>query len=249
MAETTGISWTHHTWNPWVGCHKVSPGCAHCYMFRGAKQYGIDPLRVRRTTTVWDAPARWQRKAAKLGINRCVFVCSQSDFFLSLVDPWRPDAWAVMRSCPNLYFQILTKRPERIAGHLPPDWGVGYPNVWLGVSVENARFKWRMDVLREISARLRFISAEPLLADLGEVDLTCFGWVIAGGESGPIRRPIPPAAPRHLRDQCVRAGVPFFFKQESALQPGTNPALDGVVWHQFPPPFEAQSLRPTMPPF
>src|SRR4051812_23856723 len=153
---------TDHTWNPWRGCTKVSPGCAHCYMFRQQRQYGNDPAVVVRTKT-WRDPLKWQKQAQAAGRVDLVFTASWSDWFHEDADAWRPEAWELVRRCPNLVFQLLTKRPERIADHLPPDWGGGYPNAWLGVSVESNDYVWRADVLRGVPARLRWVCAEPLL--------------------------------------------------------------------------------------
>src|SRR5437868_587512 len=112
MGTETGISWTEHTWNPWRGCTKVSPGCANCYMFREQRRYGRDPTQVVRTKT-WNDPIKWNRQAAEAGRKDLVFTCSWSDFFHEGADEWRDEAWAVIRSCPNLIFQILTKRADR----------------------------------------------------------------------------------------------------------------------------------------
>lgn len=171
MGESTAIEWTDATWNPWRGCEKVSPGCAHCYMFRDQRRYGRDPsVVVRAADKTFYAPQKWGGKAAQIrsGMARRmrVFTCSWSDWFHEDADPWREEAWAIVRDCPEFDFQILTKRPERIADHLPSDWGAGYPNAWLGVSIENRRFVDRADLLREVPAAVRFISAEPLLGPL-----------------------------------------------------------------------------------
>ena len=112
---------THYTWNPWRGCTKISPGCQHCYMFRDQRRYGRDPSVVVRTKT-WRDPLRWQKKAEAAGRTDLVFTCSWSDWFHEDADPWRDEAWGVVCGCPNLTFQILTKRPARILGHLPADW-------------------------------------------------------------------------------------------------------------------------------
>jgi protein gp37 len=185
VSDRTIIAWTEHTWNPWRGCDKVSPGCAHCYMFTGQRRWGADPEIVVRTSK-WGDPPKWERTAAAAGRRELVFTCSWSDWFHQTADPWRDEAWGVIRRCPHLHFQILTKRPERIAAHLPDDWGSGgYPNVWLGVSIENDRYVGRADVLRTVPAVVRFISAEPLLGPLPSLDLTGIDWLIVGGESGP----------------------------------------------------------------
>src|SRR3954467_13177575 len=138
------VAVTHYTWNPWRGCTKVSPGCKNCYMFRDQRRYGRDPSQVVRTKT-WREAVRWQKKAEAAGRTDLVFTCSWSDWFHADADAWRPEAWEVVRRCPNLTFQILTKRPERIREHLPADWGAGYENVWLGVSVERNDYVGRAD--------------------------------------------------------------------------------------------------------
>jgi protein gp37 len=132
MGETTGIAWADRTWNPWHGCLKVSPGCKLCYMYREKKQYGQNPMLVQRSKTKFNEPLKWN--------SGRVFTCSWSDFFIEEADAWRPEAWEIIRKTPQLTYQILTKRPERIAAHLPADWGDGYSNVWLGVSVESQKY-------------------------------------------------------------------------------------------------------------
>ena len=188
VSQTTGISWTDRTWNPWEGCSKISIGCANCYMFADLIRFGRDPNQPHRTKT-WGDPIKWNRQAENSAPSR-VFTCSLSDWFHEGADQWRAEAWEVIRRCPNLQFQVLTKRPLRIADHLPADWGDGYPNVWLGVSIENNDYVWRADVLRKIPAHVRFIGAEPLLGPLPDLDLRGFHWLIAGGESGPGYRPM-----------------------------------------------------------
>lgn len=228
MGETTGIEWTSRTWNPWRGCTMVSPGCAHCYMFTEQRRYGRDPSVVVRTKT-WGDPAKWQRQAEADGRTEMVFTCSWSDWFHEDADPWRHEAWAIVRACPNLHFQILTKRADRIADHLPTDWGTGYPNAWLGVSVENRKHGLpRVGLLREIPAAIRFLSIEPLLEDLGRFDLRGIHWVIVGGESGAGARPFDVAWARRIRDACAAAGVPLFLKQLGAnVQAGYE---DAAAW-------------------
>ncbi len=136
MATSSPIEWTDATWNPWMGCEKVSPGCAHCYMYREQRQYGHDPSALRRSRTKFQEPLRWMAP-------RLVFTCSSSEWFHPGADEWRPEAWEIIRETPHLTYQVLTKRPELNAERLPDDWGDGYSNVWLGVSVENSRFTWR----------------------------------------------------------------------------------------------------------
>jgi protein gp37 len=224
---------TSFTWNPWRGCTRISPGCVNCYMFRDQLRYGRDPSVVVRTKT-WGDPLRWQKKAEAAGRTDLVFTCSWSDWFHADADAWRPEAWAVVRKCPNLVFQVLTKRPERIAAHLPPDWGEGYANVWLGVSVERNDYVWRADVLRAVPARTRWVCAEPLLGPLPGLNLEGIDWLVVGGESGPDWRPMDLRWVRELRDRCRSAGVAFYFKQSNGPYPGTSPRLDGRLYQEMP---------------
>lgn len=240
MTEQTGIQWTDSTWNPWHGCAKVSPGCDHCYMFREKRQYGQDPEKVVRSKTTFDSPLHWVTRPGEV---RLVFTCSWSDWFIKDADPWRDEAWAIIKQTPHLTYQILTKRPARIARHLPADWGDGYPNVWLGVSVENQKYAdSRIPVLLNVPAQVRFLSCEPLLGPL-TFPLPCEGstfwsgihWVIVGGESGKDFRTMDAQWARGLRDQCVAAGTPFFFKQYSGVRPKMlGRELDGREWNEFP---------------
>jgi protein gp37 len=227
MGDETGIGWTNKTWNPWQGCAKVSPACANCYMYRDKKRYGQDP-----TTVVRSARATFRKPLSKKWSEPgLVFTCSWSDFFHAGADPWREDAWRIIEQTPHLTYQILTKRPERILGRLPSGWPLD--NVWLGVTVETADYLERIHYLAEVSPCVAFVSMEPLL---GPVDLTghldMLDWVIVGGESGAGSRPMDPDWVRLIRDQCVEAGVPFFFKQWGAQQKGHE--LDGQHWEQFP---------------
>jgi protein gp37 len=172
------------------------------------------------------------------GKRENVFTCSWSDFFHSAADAWRPEAWEIIRACDWLNFQILTKRIERVRECLPSDWGErGYPNVWLGVSVENKRFLWRVNQLREIPAQVHFVSGEPLLEDISDdLDLTGIEWFIVGGESGPNFRPMPHDWARRLRDKC-HAHIPrvaFFFKQSAARWTEMGTTLDGRPWREYP---------------
>lgn len=233
MGKKTGISWTEKTWNPWRGCKMISPGCANCYMFREQKRYGLDPTVITKTTT-WKDPAKWQKEAEKLGVRTLVFTCSWSDWFIEVADSWRPDAWKIIKDCPNLIFQILTKRPNLIEPRLPLDWGSGYENVGLGVSIETNDYNWRADILRNIPAKVRFISAEPLLGSLDKLNLEGFKWLVAGGESGLEYRSMDTEWARQLRDKCVLEKVAFFYKQGSGILPGKNKKLDGQVWEQWP---------------
>lgn len=214
MTQNSAIEWCTHTWNPWMGCRHVSSGCANCYMFTEMRRYGRDPAVITRTKT-WKDPAKWNRKAEASGVQERVFTCSWSDFFIEEADNWRDEAWSVIAACPSLDFQVLTKRPERISGHLPAvTTTLPLPNVWIGVSVENRNQGLpRIDILREIPAAVRFLSVEPLLEDLGPLNLRGIHWVIGGGESGHGARPMHPDWIRGVRDHCMEQNVPFFMKQ------------------------------------
>ena len=215
MGENSGIQWTGHTWNPWQGCDRVSPGCDHCYMFRDMARFGKDPEKVVRSSPyTFNRPIRWNREAKAAGRRDMVFLASWSDFFHKDADVWRPEAWEIIRECDSLIFQILTKRHARIAANLPADWGAGYPNVWLGVSAEN-RVWWdrRVPVLREVPARVHFVSYEPALGPLGiDADAAGIEWVIIGGESAP-GRPFDIAWAREAIQICRRDGARPFVKQ------------------------------------
>jgi protein gp37 len=220
MGKNTGISWTDDSWNPWIGCRHVSLGCLNCYMFRRREQFGAKGSDIRRTSDkTFLQPLRTEA-------GKKIFVCSWSDFFLPEADDWRDAAWNVIRSCDQLIFQILTKRPERILECLPEDWGGGWPNVWFGVSVEDQRSAdKRLPLLTEVECAVRFVSAEPLL---GPVNLSAWlsegfvDWLIVGGESGPRAREMKKEWAMALRHQCVSFEVPFFFKQW-----GGNKKIDG----------------------
>jgi len=226
MAQSSTIEWTEATWNPWHGCNKVSPGCAHCYMYRDKKRYGQDPSVVVRSKTSFDAPHRW--KSSKM-----IFTCSWSDFFIADADEWRNEAWQIIRDTPQHTYQILTKRPERILEHLPHGWP--FQNVWLGVSVENPRFYWRIESLKQIPASVRFLSLEPLLSSMAALPLQGISWVVVGGESGPKCRPMKAEWVREIQRQCRTAKASFFFKQWGGPRKDvTGRILDGKTWDAMP---------------
>lgn len=236
MAENSSIEWTNHTYNPWYGCLKVSPGCKFCYMYRDMKRYGRDPMVVTRAKPItFNAPMKWMDPAF-------VFTCSWSDFFIEQADPWRDEAWAIIRKTPHLTYQILTKRPRNVLGRLPADWGDGYPNVWLGVSVENQEHAWRISELSyRVPYRKLFVSYEPALGPInlkGEFQQGVVDWLIAGGESGPTPRPANPEWFRAIRDQCQLYDVPFFHKQNGGSRKIDGAwggrLLDGVTWDEMP---------------
>lgn len=232
MAENTRIEWCDATFNPWTGCQHVSPACDHCYAEAQAKRspatfggWGPHAERKRTSESYWRQPLLWNKRAAKDGRRARVFCASMADVFDNQVPAeWREDLWALIHDTPHLDWLLLTKRPGNIGRMLPPAFMLGnapwpWPNVWLGTTVENQEeADRRIPMLVSVPARVRFLSCEPLL---GPVNLTDFNWdgrppvdwVIAGGESGPHARPSHPDWFRVLRDQCVAAGVPFFFKQ------------------------------------
>jgi len=227
MAEGSIIAWTDNTFNPWMGCTKVSPGCTNCYAETlttnrmGKRLWG--PLGNRQVTSKdnWKKPFRWNRCAERTGTHSKVFCGSLCDVFEDhpTANETRPHLWEVIRSTPHLEWQVLTKRSDRIKNNLPADWAHGYPNVWLGVSVEDQEYAdLRIPDLQAVPAKIRFLSIEPML---GPVDVSShlgpdrINWVIVGGESGSHYRPMDHAWARSVRDQCREASVPFFFKQSS----------------------------------
>lgn len=211
------IEWTDFTFNPWIGCTALSPACDNCYAeaFQkrcGGPEWGHGEPRRRTSDANWKQPIRWDQKAAKQSIRYRVFCASLADVFDAEVQKeWRDDLFALIDRTPNLDWLLLTKRPN-VARKLMPE--NARPNVWMGTTVEDRKRKNRIDELRQIPAAVRFLSVEPLLEDLGEIDLTGIGWVIVGGESGGRKvRPMQEEWALSLRDQCAVAGVPFLFKQ------------------------------------
>ena len=228
MGAKTGIEWTDASWNPWHGCHKISPGCKFCYMFREKERYGQDPNIVVRSKTMFRAPLKWMEP-------KLIFTCSWSDWFIEEADPWRQEAYDIIRQTPQHRYQILTKRIDRAAGRLPNQL---LPNLWLGVSAENREmYLRRVPILRQMPSAIRFLSLEPLLEDLGTLNLSGISQIIVGSESGPGARPMSEDWVRSIRDQAVAAGVAFFYKQR--LEGGRKislPELDGIRWAQIPLP-------------
>lgn len=243
MAADTRISWTNHTFNLAWGCTKISPGCKNCYADTASARWGYDvwgPTATRRTFAQkhWDEPLKWNRQAEKEGVRKRVFCSSMCDNFEDhpIITQERAKLWPLIRSTPWLDWQLLTKRADRMAANLPPDWRDGYPNVWLGVSIENMDYSGRADHLRVLPAVVRFISYEPALGPLDAIDLTGIDWVIYGGESGPGYRAHDLAWPRTMRKKCEDAGVVFFYKQSSAPRTEVGTTLDGESFKQYPKP-------------
>jgi protein gp37 len=218
--KDTLIGWCHHTINFWRGCNKVNDTeCSGCYAEAQAIKYGWKFEVLRPTREPWLEAELLNAKAKARNTHELVFTCSLSDFFHPGADPWREEAWDVIRSCRNLIWLVLTKRPDKIPGRLPSDWNDGrnYPHVWLGVTCgEKAAFD-RVDKLRGIDCALRFLSCEPLLEDISNLNLNGMSWVLCGGMSGPEskNRPMDLRWAASLYDAASAAGVPFMFKQVS----------------------------------
>lgn len=255
MTENSKIEWTDHTFNPWVGCTKISPACDNCYAEGWARRTGQGNLwqgELRRTSDAnWQQPIKWNRKAAEAGRRARVFAASLADVFDNQADPqWRSDLFALIEATPALDWLLLTKRPQNVRKMIWPKWDSGMPeNIWLGTTVENqAEADRRIEHLIDAPAAVRFLSCEPLLGPVNLFDWIgpwgergqlqappMLDWVICGGESGPGARPMHPDWARDLRDQCAAADVPFFFKQWGDLVTEDQSPLDitlpGISYH------------------
>lgn len=245
MATNSAIEWTESTWNPVGGCTIISPGCTNCYAMRMASRLEkMGQSKYAGTTRVSGGRAKWNgrivldRKALDLPKTwkrgRTIFVNSMSDLFHDDVPiSFIREVFDTMVATPQHTYQLLTKRAERaesLSSELP--WP---SNVWLGVSVENEDFKWRIDCLRRSGAKIKFLSLEPLLGPLDSLNLTNIDWAIAGGESGPGARPMNPEWVRSIRDQCNASDVAFHFKQWGGVnKKKTGRTLDGRTWDELP---------------
>ena len=233
MAKSS-IEWTESTWNPVTGCTKISAGCKNCYAERMAKRLHAmgqpnyrNGFRLTLHEHAVKLPLGWRKP-------QVVFVNSMSDLFHRDVPlTFLKRVFAVMAQAVQHRFQVLTKRAERLSELAPTlAWP---PNVWMGVSVENGDHRDRINHLRATPAAVKFLSLEPLLGPLPNLDLRGIDWVIVGGESGPRARPMDPTWARDLRDQCVAAGVAFFFKQWGGVwKSRTGRTLDGRTWDEMP---------------
>ncbi len=247
MAGNSHIEWTDATWNPVTGCSKVSPGCKHCYAERMAKRLQAmgqpnyaNGFEVTLQPHMLELPLEWKRP-------RRVFVNSMSDLFHKDVPlSFIKKVFGVMRRADWHQYQLLTKRSERLLEVSPLlTWE---PHIWIGVSVENDDYTSRIDDLRKTGADVKFLSLEPLLGPLRKLNLRGMDWVIVGGESGPGARPMNPDWVREIRDQCVRANVPFFFKQWGGpFKKRTGRVLDGRTWDQMPQDCQATMEFPMAP--
>jgi protein gp37 len=255
----TEIEWTDATWNPVAGCSIVSKGCTNCYamaMARRLEAMGVPKYngltRQSGERTVWNGVVREDRAALAIPYAwkkpRTIFVNSMSDLFHELVsDEFVTDVWQVMRQTPRHQFQILTKRPERMASFLKSHVREVLPNVWLGTSVENAAVADRIRDLRRAPAKIRFISFEPLIGPVGRVNLSGIHWAIVGGESGRGARPIKEEWIDSIYDQCIASETAFFFKQWGAWgrdakrrsKRANGREYRGKTWNEMPSPLAA----------
>lgn len=234
MSQNSGIEWTESTWNPVTGCTKISHGCRRCYAERmsmrlqaaGVKKYR-NGFHVTMHENALHEPLRWKK-------GRMIFVNSMSDLFHSHVSTeFILSVFDVMNQSPQHIFQVLTKRPGRVAKmnrKLP--WA---QNIWMGTSIESERWQFRLDDIKNTGAHVKFLSLEPLLGPLPNLNLNGIDWVIVGGESGPKARPMDAEWVREIRDMCVEKKTPFFFKQWGGVfKKRAGRTLDGRTWDQFP---------------
>lgn len=253
MANTK-IEWTDTTWNPVVGCSIISAGCTNCYamnMARRLEAMGVEKYtgltKKSGTRTIWNNELREDRTALEIPLRwrkkRNVFVNSMSDLFHHNVsDRFIQEVWQVMHDTPQHNYQILTKRPDRMADFLSQTIAEKLPNVWLGTSVENADAVERITVLQEIPAAVRFVSFEPLIGPIGQTDLSEIHWAIIGGESGSAARPIKEEWIDEIHELCDRYGTAFFFKQwgtwgadnEKRSKKANGRIYRGRVWNEMP---------------
>jgi protein gp37 len=234
MSTNSKIEWTDATWNPVRGCTKISPGCKHCYAerfaerFRGVKDHPFEQgFDLRLIPTKVGEPLSWRKPQR-------IFVNSMSDLFHDQVPvEYIKSVFDVMNQADWHQYQVLTKRAERLEA-LSNDlrWA---PHIWMGVSVENKDYLWRIDHLRRTKAHIKFLSIEPLLGPLGKINLRGIDWVIVGGESGPGARGMDGRWVTEMKDQCVKAGVAFFFKQWGGVQKKRHGReLEGRTWDEMP---------------
>lgn len=225
MGETTGISWTDSTFNPWWGCVEVSPACDNCYAREVAARFspgfwGKEAPRRFFGEKHWNDLFRWEKAAVKAGVKRKVFCASMADLFEDRrdLDVWRSKLFEIIMKTPNLIYQLLTKRADRILGLVPSEWNEkGWPsNVWMGVTAENQR-RWeeRVPLLKGTGAKVKWVSAEPLLSDIVD-DYKGVDWVVVGGESGSSRM-MESSWVNNVLVRCTSAGTKFFFKQKGDM--------------------------------
>jgi len=244
MSTVSRIEWTEQTWNPTTGCTKISPGCKHCYAETMAHR--LQAMGVRGYENGFKLSILPERLAEPLKRRKptTYFVNSMSDLFHNDIPfEFLDQVFDVIRRTPQHTYQILTKRSPRMRRYFTSCGRVVPANVWLGVSVENRQYGLqRIDDLRKVQASIRFLSVEPLLEDIGEIDLTGIHWVIVGGESGPKARPMKPEWVEPIKDQCEQSGVAFFFKQwggwgvdgKKRPKKSNGRVFAGRTWDQMP---------------
>lgn len=240
MGKDTRISWAHHSQNFWIGCTKISSGCAHCYAETQQDKlyhrvhWGKDQPRIR--TKTWGQPSKWDAEAKLFETRYRVFTNSLADFFDEEVsDQWRDEAFMVIKACPNLDWLILTKRVEKAKDYLSKLAGWPYPNVWLGASCENQKaLEARYPVLESIPAAITFLSLEPLLGPINLFSVLGapgkLRWVIVGGESGEGFRRMQPSWAMNIFAQCQTAEIKFFMKQASSLYNESKGDIPNGLW-------------------
>lgn len=234
MATQSRIEWTESTWNPLTGCTKISPGCKYCYAERMAKRLQamnqpnyVNGFKLTMHEHVLEKPLEWKTP-------QVIFVNSMSDLFHKDVPlEFIQRVFDTMKRAHWHQFQVLTKRSDRLAELSPYlEWT---DNIWMGVSVENEKYTFRIDDLRKTGAKIKFLSVEPLIGPISKMNLKGINWVIVGGESGPGARPLEREWVVNIRDQCLKDKVPFFFKQWGGVQKKkTGRLLDGKTWDQMP---------------
>jgi protein gp37 len=240
MAKNSKIAWCDHTFNPWIGCQKISPGCDHCYAEGmnhrfGGINWGPKAPRRRTSAANWKGPVRWNKAAQGKKVKPKVFCASMADVFDNKAPVGaRDDLWALIKATPNLQWILLTKRVGNVPKMLPADWGTGYSNVWLGITVVDQQEADKdTPELNKIPAAKHWLSIEPQL-DLIKLPEPV-EWVVSGCESGPGRRDYDLDWARGLRDECTTTNIPFFLKQIYIGKKKTEtPMLDGQRWTQWP---------------
>ncbi len=240
MGRKSGVDWCDASWGPWYGCRKTSAGCKHCFAQRDMLRFGKNfDVVTRSKDKTFYAPDKWTDAPL------VIFVCPWSDFFIEDADLWRDEAWRIIKRNPQHTFLLLTKRIERVEMCLPDDWGDGYPNVWLGVSVANQDEVYRIPLMLEIKAALHFVSAEPLIGPIEIFEYLYKGgpragvrWTIVGGESGVGTewRDLRIEWVDKVYQDCQNAEVAFFFKQWSGRKKKgvVNNRYKGQVFHEMP---------------
>jgi len=245
VALNSSIEWTESTWNPVTGCTKISDGCLNCYAERMARRlagrYGYpkeNPFKLTLQPDRLSQPLNWKK-------THNIFVCSMSDIFHKNVpDSYIFEILGVINKCPQHTFQILTKRANRMA-RISNNIGQWPHNVWIGVTVESEKHKKRIDYLKSANASVKFISFEPLLDDVNQINLNGINWVIVGGESGPGSRQMRQEWAANIRDQCLKMNISYFFKQWGGFNKKANGRrLEGKEWNQMPILLNTKEINP-----